>query len=146
MSLSGYKSIEKVKFLVGTAAKEYYVDKVLIKAKPEGRVIQLADRSYRSKIIGYHLSIVIFAEDVVQDLGTAKDFIALQSDIEDNSVPVYFYPDASRLRKYEVINIDLKERTLLETDFGARIDSDVIRCNTKNMVTNLVVLLRVFLL
>ena len=135
MSLSGYKSIEKVKFVVGSAAKEYYVDKVLIKAKPEGRIIQLADRSYRSKVAGYHLSIVVFAEDVVQDSGTTEDFIALQAEIEDTSTTVTFYPDASQSENYEVLNINLKERTLLETDFGARIDSDVIRCNTKSMVT-----------
>jgi hypothetical protein len=108
---------------------------VLIKAKPEGRIIQLADRSYRSKIAGYHLSIVVFAENVIQDSGTTEDFIALQAEIEDTSTTVTFYPDASQSENYEVININLKERTLLETDFGARIDSDVIRCNTKSMVT-----------
>ena len=135
MSLSGIHTIEKVKFVAGSAAKEYYVDKVLIKAKPEGKIIQLADRSYRSKIAGYHISIVIFAEDVVQDSGTADDFISLQAEIEDTSTSVFFYPDASQSENYEVININLRERTLLDTDFGARIDSDSIRCNTKSMVT-----------
>ena len=134
MSLLGVHTIEKVKFVVGSAAKEYYVYKVLIKGQPEGIRVKLSNRSYSKKIAGYHLSIVVFAEDVVQDSGTAEDFISLQAEIEDNSTSVFFYPDATQSENYEVIISNLKERTLLETDFSARIDSDVIRCSTKSLV------------
>ena len=95
----------------------------------------MADRSYRTKIAGYHLSILVFADDVVQDSGTTEDFIALQAEIEDSTTSVYFYPDASQSENYEIVNINLKDRTVLETDFGTRIDSDVIQCNTKSMIT-----------
>ena len=135
MSLLNIKTIDKVKFKVTAAEKEYYVDKVIVKAKPEGKVYKMADRSYVTKTAGYHLSILVFAEDVVQDSGTTEDFIALKAEIEDSGTSVYFYPDASQSENYEIVNIKLKERTVLETDFGTRVDSDVIQCNTKSIIT-----------
>jgi hypothetical protein len=134
MSMSGITIIERVKFKVGANEKEYFVDKVRIKKKPVGKVIKMADDSYRTKIRGYHLAIEVLADDVVQDSGTTEDFIALQAEIEDDSSTVYFYTDASQSENYEVININLNESILYETDFDTRVDTDFIVCNTKEIV------------
>lgn len=135
MSLSGVTTISKVKFKVTAAEKEYYVDKVTVRAVPEGVSYKMADRSYVTKISGYHLEILVEADDVIQDSGTTEDFIALQAEIEDSSTSVYFYPDASQSENYEVVNINFNPRIVLETDFDTRINGDVIVCNTKDLIT-----------
>ena len=135
MSLSGITTIEKVKFKVTAAEKEYFVDRVVVKAKPEGKTYTLANRSIVTKIAGYRLNIEVFSEDVQQDSGTTEDFIALQAEIEDSTTSVYFYPDASQAKNFEVVNGNLKERTILETDFNTRIDPDLIMCQSKGLAS-----------
>lgn len=134
MSLSGVQIIEKVKFTVSTD-RVYLVDKVTVKAKPEGKIYKMADRSYKTKIAGYHLEMIIEAQDVQQTSGTAKDFISLQADIEDPATTVDFYPDATQAEHYEVTNTNLNARTIYETDFNTRIDSDYIICNTVDIIS-----------
>ncbi|MCP9289985.1 hypothetical protein [Gracilimonas sediminicola] len=135
MGLSGVTQIEKVKFTVGGSAREYYVDKVQLKAIPQGYSRQLGDYSYKTAIAGYHLQGVIQAQDAEQTSGTDEDFKSLQLEIEDDSTTVAFYPDASQSENYNVVNIDLGGKVWYETEYDARVDADVITFVTQDLLT-----------
>lgn len=136
MSLSGVTTISKVKFVVAAASKEYFVDKVLLRKKTIGEIRRLGDgtNSFRKRF--QYLVGAISAQDIEQSSGTNLPARDLQLDIEDNSVTVAFYPDASQSENYNIVPVSFEDSVWYETEYDARVDSDLITFITEESLTD----------
>ncbi|MEQ9091781.1 MAG: hypothetical protein RIE52_11865 [Balneola sp.] len=136
MSLSGVTTISKVKFVVAAASKEYFVDKVVLRKSTVGEVRRLGDgtNSFRKRF--QYLIGTISAQDVEQDSGTSLGFRALQLDIEDSSVTVAFYPDASQSENYNIVPVSFRDQSWYETEYDARVDGDSLTFITEDSLTD----------
>lgn len=116
-----------VVFQVGADSYNYRAESVELQRVWLGKRRELADRSNKIFTDGYYLKFTI-SGDVLE--GSTKDPRELQLDLEDPTKEVHITVNG---HQYEVVST-MESSTLYALRYGARSDSDVVECITKNKV------------